>query len=173
MYYSVRLLILVFVDNFGGFRQVIASHVKVTNLEIFLLGFLGVLSISTGYTFKDLFTGFGSAYFNNTVHSIANGWSALELEFIPARIKMVPVLTGIVAFILALNLSGQFGTMLVYTSQIKTYLESCKWFYNEALNTGLVLPVLVLGRTVFEQYEKNLLERHGPVFLVSTIKKFY
>jgi len=73
MYYSIRLLVLVFLDNFNGFRFVIKNHAKVTNLEIFLLGFLGVLSITTGYYFKDAFTGFGSNYFNNVIHNIANG----------------------------------------------------------------------------------------------------
>jgi proton-translocating NADH-quinone oxidoreductase chain L len=171
MYYSIRLLSLVFVDSFGGFRRVIGSHAKVTNLEVMLLGFLGLLSITSGYYFRDAFTGFGSTYFSNSIHGLANGWSALELEFIPARIKLVPVLTGIVAFVLALHLSSQTNTSMVYTYQLRTHLESCKWFYNEAINVGLVLPTLRLGRTVFEQYEKGLLERHGPVFLVGTIKR--
>lgn len=171
MYYSIRLLYLVFVDSFGGFRRVIGNHAKVTNLEIFLLVLLGMLSIATGHLFKDTFTGFGSAYFGNLIHGIANGWSALELEFIPARIKLVPLITGAVALLLALYLSNQSNASLVYTYQMGTYLESCKWFYNEILNAGLVVPTLNLGRTVFEQYEKSLLERHGPMFLVTTIKR--
>jgi len=48
------------------------------------------------------------------------------LEFIPARIKLVPVLTGLVAFVVAINLSKQVGSTVVYTSQIKVYFESCK-----------------------------------------------
>ena len=173
MYYSIRLLVLVFADSFGGFRQIIKNHTKITNLEIFLLGFLSILSITTGYYFKDTFTGFGSSYFNNAIYGIANMWSAIELEFIPARIKLVPVLTGLVAFVIALNLSSQSSSTIIYTFQIKIYLESCKWFYNETLNTVLVIPTANLGRAVFEQYEKSLLERHGPIFLVSTIKKLY
>jgi NADH:ubiquinone oxidoreductase subunit 5 (subunit L)/multisubunit Na+/H+ antiporter MnhA subunit len=67
MYYSCRLIYLVFLENFNGFKQSIVNHVKVTKLEMILLGFLGLLSLVTGYFFKDLFSGFGSGYFNNSI----------------------------------------------------------------------------------------------------------
>lgn len=171
MYYSIRLLVLVFINRFNGFRHVIKYHTKTTNLEIFLLGFLCILSLSTGYFFKDAFTGFGSNYFNNVIYSASSNWTNVELEFIPARIKLLPVATGVVSFVIALFLS-QNNALLLHTSQIKTYFENCKWFYNEVLNTYLVLPTTSFARVAFEQYEKRVLEYHGPMFLVNTIKKY-
>jgi NADH:ubiquinone oxidoreductase subunit 5 (subunit L)/multisubunit Na+/H+ antiporter MnhA subunit len=171
MYYSIRLLMLVFINKFNGFRYIIKNHTKVTNLEIFLLGFLCLLSILTGYFFKDMFTGFGSAYFNNVIYSISNTWANVELEFIPARIKLTPVITGLVSFIIAITLS-QSAKTTIYTSQIKTYFENCKWFYNELVNIYLVSPTFNIARVSFEQYEKRTLEYHGPMFLVNTIKKY-
>jgi hypothetical protein len=41
-------------------------------METFLLGFLGVLSITSGYLFKDVATGFGSNYFNNAIYNAAS-----------------------------------------------------------------------------------------------------
>jgi hypothetical protein len=70
MYYSVRLIILVFLDNYNGFRYIIKNHTKLTNLEVFLLGFLGFLSIMSGYYFKDVFVGLGANYFGVTIHEI-------------------------------------------------------------------------------------------------------
>lgn len=172
MYYSIRLLVLVFLENFNGFRFTIKHHTKVTNLEIFLLGLLGLLSITTGYFFKDVFTGFGSNYFNNVIHSVVNSWSSIELEFIPARIKLAPVFTSLVSFFIAIKLSKQLDSATVYVYQIKTYFETCKWFYNETLNSYLVIPVLNVARVSFEQHEKRVLEYHGPLFLVNTIKKY-
>jgi NADH:ubiquinone oxidoreductase subunit 5 (subunit L)/multisubunit Na+/H+ antiporter MnhA subunit len=72
MYYSIRLLIYVFLDKFSGFKLVIKNHHKITNLEIILLGILGLLSIITGFYFKDLFVGFGSNYFNNSIVNLPN-----------------------------------------------------------------------------------------------------
>ena len=70
MYYSVRLLYLVFVDNFNGFKKIANSHAKTTVIEFILLGFLGILSLLSGYYFKDLFSGFGTTYFNNSIFMV-------------------------------------------------------------------------------------------------------
>lgn len=171
MYYSIRLLMLVFVNKFNGFRFIIKNHTKVTNLEIFLLGFLCLLSILTGFIFKDMFTGFGSSYFNNVIYNTSNTWANVELEFIPARIKLAPVITGLISFITAIVLSRSNKTS-IYASQLKTYFENCKWLYNELINIYLVSPIFNVARVSFEQYEKRTLEYHGPMFLVNTIKKY-
>jgi NADH:ubiquinone oxidoreductase subunit 5 (subunit L)/multisubunit Na+/H+ antiporter MnhA subunit len=139
MYYSIRLLVIVFLNKFNGFHFVIKNHIKVTNLEIFLLGFLCFLSILTGYTFKEMFTGFGSNYFGNVIHNISNNWTNISL---------------------------------IYTMQLKTYFENCKWFYNEIVNVYLVTSTFTIARISFDQYEKRVLDYHGPLFLVNTIKKY-
>jgi hypothetical protein len=72
MYYSIRLLIYVFLDKFSGFKFIIKNHHKVTNLEIFLLGTLGLFSLIVGFYFKDVFIGFGSNYFNVSIFNLPN-----------------------------------------------------------------------------------------------------
>jgi hypothetical protein len=58
---------VVFLDTYSGFKLPLKNHSKLTILEMIILGFLGLLSMSTGYLFKDLFLGFGSSYFNNSI----------------------------------------------------------------------------------------------------------
>lgn len=169
MYYSVRLIIFVFWNSYAGFKVVISGHSKATNMEVFLLGFLGLLSITSGYLFKDLATGFGSNYFGNAIYNISSTWSLLELELIPGRVKLAPLLLSAVSLVIAFYLNKQTLSTFFYIDQIKTYLENCKWFYNESVNTYLALPILVVGRTMFEQYEKGVLEVHGPSFLTESI----
>jgi NADH:ubiquinone oxidoreductase subunit 5 (subunit L)/multisubunit Na+/H+ antiporter MnhA subunit len=72
MYYSIRLIVYVFLNKFSGFKLIIKNHHKITKLEIFLLGFLGLLSIITGFYFKDLFLGLGSNYFNISIFNLPN-----------------------------------------------------------------------------------------------------
>jgi NADH-ubiquinone oxidoreductase chain 5 len=64
MFYSVRLLYMVFLAPYGGFKMVIRQHAKTTMLEIVVLGFLGLLSAFVGFIAKDLFLGLGSNYFS-------------------------------------------------------------------------------------------------------------
>ena len=59
-----------------------ANHVKVTNGEILVLGFLGVLSLCTGYLFKDIFSGFGSNYFNTSVTILPLNCTLMQAEFL-------------------------------------------------------------------------------------------
>lgn len=65
--YSFRLLEQVFWNDYSGYKNIINRHVKITNIEIIVLGLLGLLSLSSGYIFKDIFSGFGSNYFNNAI----------------------------------------------------------------------------------------------------------
>lgn len=70
--YSFRLLEQVFWADFNGFKSVIVKHVKATGVEMLVLGLLGILSLTTGYYFKDIFSGLGSNYFNTSIAVIAS-----------------------------------------------------------------------------------------------------
>jgi hypothetical protein len=60
----------VFIETSSATKFSIKNYVKLTNLEVFALGFLGLLSITTGFYFRDIFTGFGSNYFNNSIYKL-------------------------------------------------------------------------------------------------------
>jgi proton-translocating NADH-quinone oxidoreductase chain L len=173
MYYSVRLIYLVFLDVFKGFKLVIVLYHPVTRVEIFLLGFLGLLSLGSGYYFKDSFAGLGSAYFNNSIFSLPTHWSFINLEFIPVIIKLTPVISSVLAFWLVIFLSrtGLLGVAHLETTRV--YFEVGKWFYNESINRYIALPGLVVGRHFFEQYEKRVLEYYGPGYCVLLLQKLY
>jgi len=127
MYYSIRLLYNVFLDDFNGFKVVILNHAKSTNIEFIVLGFLGILSITTGYYFKDVFLGTGTNYFNNAILILPMTWSFIDLEFIPVLIKLMPVFTSILSFVVAVMLnSQQQSESVVKLTQSKTYFEVCK-----------------------------------------------
>ena len=72
IYYSIRLLYLVFIDSFNGFKQVLVQHTKATSIEVLVLGFLGLLGLTSGYYFRDVFVGFGSSYFSASILFIPN-----------------------------------------------------------------------------------------------------
>jgi len=151
--YSFRLLEQVFWSDFTGFKSVITKHSKTTGVELFVLGFLGILSLTTGYFFKDMFSGFGSNYFNTSINILPSNWLLLEAEFIPVLLKALPLVLTLFAF------------------EVSSRFFECKWFYNEIVNGYLTLPVMVLSRHFFEQYEKLFLERNGPLFFQSIYER--
>jgi len=61
-----------------------------------------VLSIFSGYIFKDYFTGLGSNFFGNSLADINN---LQEAEFLPTYIKLIPLVGAIGTLALAYVLS--------------------------------------------------------------------
>jgi len=153
--YSFRLLEQVFWNDFNGYKSVLSAHIKSTKIEFLILGTLGLLSLTSGYLFKDLFVGFGANYFNSAIVVIPSSWVLIETEFLSWELKLLPLGITFMAF------------------EIESRLFECKWFYNEIINGYFSLPTLVLSRHFFEQYEKNVLEYNGPLFFVSSVNSTY
>jgi len=151
--YSFRLLEQVFWNDYAGYKNIINQHAKMTNVEIIILGVLGILSLISGYLFKDVFSGLGSGYFNNVLVCAPSFWNLIEVEFLPIGLKILPLVLTALAF------------------ELESRLFECKWFYNEIVNGYFSIPALVMSRHYFEQYEKLGLEYNGPLFLTSTIEQ--
>jgi len=152
--YSFRLLEQVFWANYSGYKNILLKRAKVTVLELCVLGVLCCLTLISGYLFKDIFTGFGSNYFNNTTLLLTATHGSVEIEFLPFEIKVLPLVLSICAF------------------ELENKLFECKWFYNEVINNYLSLPTLFLSRHLFEQHEKITLEQNGPALFVYIIGRF-
>jgi NADH-ubiquinone oxidoreductase chain 5 len=151
--YSLRLLDQVFWAHFTGYKAVVAQHAKMTLVEILVLGMLGLLSLFSGYYFKDAFIGLGSNFFSNIIYVLPANWTPVEAEFLPTLLKLLPTIFTVIIF----EIEGRFF--------------ECKWFYNELTTGYIALPTLWAGRQVFEQYEKGVLEAGGPLFFSHLLNK--
>lgn len=170
-YYSFRLIYIVFVGQYSGFK-VASVGFDVTILEVTLLGFLTILSIYSGYCFKDIFNGFGTSYFNNSIFTFPVGWSFINLEFIPVSIKLFPLFGSLVSLYITIYFnSATCVNQYQLTQSSVTYFELSKWLYNEIINFYLSIYTIYISRHVFEQYEKRSLEFHGPLFITSSISR--
>ena len=150
--YSFRLLEQVFWADYSGSKVAIFQHTKTTNVELLVLSVLGILSIFSGYWFKEIFSGLGSNYFGSSITNILVNWNSLEAEFLSLWIKLVPLFLSILAF------------------EIESKFFECKWYYNEIINGYIAIPTLTLSRHYFEQYEKRNLEYNGPLIFCDIFK---
>jgi NADH-ubiquinone oxidoreductase chain 5 len=100
-FYSARLLLLTFFFKTNTFRyNIIKIHEGNKILSLFLL-ILVIGSIFSGYILKDLFIGFGSTFFNNSIHIMPKNLIYFELEFLPFFIKSIPTFFSLIGFIAA------------------------------------------------------------------------
>jgi proton-translocating NADH-quinone oxidoreductase chain L len=118
-FYSIRLLVLVFYVKPNGYKSSY-EHAHEPNIFMTLpLAFLCLLSIFSGFIFKDLFIGFGTDYWSNTIFNLSLNTSVAESEFLPSYLKLIPLIFSI---------SGMFMAALIYS----------KWFYNFFINNIFV-----------------------------------
>jgi len=90
--YSFRLLEQVFWGDYVGYKSTLKQHTKITRVEVYILSFLGLLSLVSGYLFKDIFSGLGSSFFNNSITTLPSLWGYVEVEFLPIYLKILPLL---------------------------------------------------------------------------------
>lgn len=117
-------------------RKVLLENIHSTSyLEIFVLIILALLSLFSGYVFKDIFVGLGSDFLMNS-HRLANSekWYVAgtpssshiaAAEFLPITIKLLPLLLSLgVGFV-----AKKYETT-VYESYLSITFLSNKWYFD-------------------------------------------
>jgi hypothetical protein len=74
-------------------------------------------------------------------------YSIIELEFISSFVKLIPLCA------------------IIFGEDENDFISEYKWYFNELINNYFVITSLILSKHSFEQYEKNVLEACGPLFI--------
>jgi NADH-ubiquinone oxidoreductase chain 5 len=112
-FYSIRLLFLSFLAPNNQFKWNIRKlHEGDAQLSIPLLSLI-FGSLFSGYFLKDLYIGFGSIFFDNSIFILSTHFSGFDLEFIPLIIKLIPTVFTILGFSLS---------FLFYNSNLSTFV---------------------------------------------------
>jgi proton-translocating NADH-quinone oxidoreductase chain L len=172
--YSFRLIYLVFLNVPSGFRAYYNSLHEANflmGLPLFLLTILGVFS---GFFFKDLFVGFGSLFWLNSVYLYKLNDGFLVSEFLNVFAKLIPFLFVIVCLIVSKFLFENSAVEIV-SNNLKVFLKrfdfvrtfycffNQKWFFDFLMNSFFVNGILFFGYSFFyKKIDKGLLEVFGP-----------
>jgi len=174
--YSFRLIYLVFLNTPSGFRSYY-NNLHESNLlmgiPLFVLTILGIFS---GFIFKDLFVGFGSLFWLNTIYSYKFSSGFLVSEFLDYSVKLIPFLIVIFCLIISKFLFENF--FMYVTRSLKIFLSNFsfvgffyrffnqKWFFDFLMNAFFVNSTLYIGYSIFfKKVDKGLLELFGPTGL--------
>lgn len=174
--YSFRLIYLVFLNVPAGFRvnyNSIHESNFLMGVPLFLLTVLGVFS---GFIFKDVFIGFGTLYWLNTIYlyNVESGF--IISEFLEPIVKLIPFLIIIGCLSISKFLFENF--FLEQTRSLKFFFEKFdfvrsfyyffnqKWFFDFLMNVFFVNGALYFGYSIFlKKIDKGLLEIFGPTGL--------
>ena len=199
-FYSIKLLFLTFYNVHNSYFNILynkknklisiheSGYLILTALIILFFG-----SVFIGYIFKDLFIGMGTDIWINTldVESYKNSLKILEVEFLPIRIKLLPV---IFTFISALFSFIFFKLYIFIIEYLYILYYSLKWkktnkfkdfiniiffikklifngyYFNEIYNYYLYKNKK-LSSNLMKNLDRGLIEYVGHLFIVNTINK--
>jgi proton-translocating NADH-quinone oxidoreductase chain L len=174
-FYSIRLIYLVFIVRTNSFKSIIKnSHEPSINMY-FPLIFLLFGSIFFGFFFKDMFIGLGSSFWGNALFVLPMNSFAIEGEFLPTYIKLLPnlfVFGGVfLGWVIYSQLQNNIFNIKIYLKNLYIFLNK-KWFFDKLYNE--VIGEFFLNfvyNVTYKNIDKGFLEVLGPKQISNVIFK--
>merc|ERR1712167_303554 len=159
----------------GHCRVMEGAHESPRNMTV-PLGILSVGSIFIGYVSRDWSVGMGSDFWRTALFTRPENQGMVEAEFIPASIKLVPVIFSLSGAASAYVLYRYAPTTLWSFKQsalgrsIYTFLNR-KWRFDKVYNEWIAQPVLSVGHHVtFAGLDRGLIENFGPYGIARSVQ---
>lgn len=103
-FYSIRLLILVFLGKPRSYRAQLTVLHATTPLEIASLSLLCFLSIFSGYLAQHYFVTPGSTFTSSVITGLFSSEGAVDFEFLPLYLKLTPTFASFLGLFLSFYL---------------------------------------------------------------------
>jgi NADH-ubiquinone oxidoreductase chain 5 len=129
-----------------------------------------ILSIISGYLFNDMFLGYGSLFWNNSIFLINKHFNFIDVEFVHPIIKNLPIILCILLIILfnfifiTLNFNSFLKSNIIFYKiyNIISYSFYYSLFFDKIYNE-IYKKILNLTYLISTKYiDKGLLELFGP-----------
>lgn len=167
-FYSTRLLYLTFLTKPNGYKSVITKAKDSSYQIVFSLITLSIPSIFFGYFAKDLFIGFGSDSWGNSIYILSQNLDLIDSEFINITYKLLPLqlsfLGVFIAFVLYfLNQKALFKLKITKTGKFLYNYINKKWFFDKIYNEYIGQTFYRYSfDTSYKLIDKGVIELLGP-----------
>ena len=175
-YYSTRILILVFLVNTNGLKNKILNAHEGSILLVIPLIILSILSIVIGYISKEIFIGFGTNIWSNSIFILPLNYCLVDIEFINLFFKLTPLI---------FTFFGIFCAIYIYFFGLDTYyiykqnkifnliyiFLNRKWYFDKIyMNIIGVFIIQISYLYSYKDIDRGLLEKFGPFGIINSIK---
>jgi NADH-ubiquinone oxidoreductase chain 5 len=167
-YYSFRLLFLTFLGPCNAQIANVRTVHEAPMLMALPLALLAFGSIFVGYLAKDMMIGLGTNFWGAAIFTAPTHGVAVESEYIPQAIKLLPLFLTIFGAVVAyqLNFLGASVAYAMKTSWLGKHLYiflNRRWLFDKVYNDFLVTPALTFGHHVsLKALDKGVVEWLGP-----------
>ncbi len=174
-FYSIRLIYLVFfVKTNSSIWRIKHSHES--NSFIFIVLFiLSFFSIFIGFLFKDLFVGFGTDFWNNSIFNLYQNNDIVSAEFLNYYFKLIPLFFSFFGFLFSLLLYMTYYKLSFIVFKNKILLNIYwflmkKWYFDLFYNNIIVFNLFSFFYNItFKLIDRGIIEVFGPLSLVRSL----
>ena len=160
-FYSSRLLIMVFFDKPKGFFKVYINVHEGDFVLLIIFFILALLSLFSGFLFRDFFVGFGAFNFSLILLKDYSYNFLFDYEFIFFFLKLLPLFFSLVGLFIGYLNVDYFRYYNFKFRKIYSFLSN-KWFIDFNYNSNFVLSVFNFSYFItFKKLDKNLFEVFG------------
>lgn len=177
-FYSFRLIYLTFLSDANASKKTIENAHDAPIRMAIPLGILVIGSIFVGYLSRDLIIGLGTDFWGNAITILPQNLNMIDSEFIPANIKLIPVIFSLTGAFLAFLLNAFYDTYLVnfkfssFGTKLYGFINK-KWFFDNIYNEYIVKTFLSFGYHIsFKTIDRGIIEIIGPYGIVKLFKNF-
>ena len=173
-FYSFRLIYLTFINNSNTYRKITLNIHESSSLMLLPLTILAFGSIFIGYLTKDLFIGFGTNFWGNSIHILSVNSNTFEAECLPIFIKWLPFFISTAGIFLAftLNIFNKSFLLVHYNKSVMffSFILNKKWYWDKLYNVLVVKPFMDFGYLIsFKNIDRGFIELAGPFTLSNFI----
>ena len=174
-FYSFRLVYYTFLCDTNAYKKNIEHAHDAPIVMAIPLMILAVGSIFVGYATKDMIIGLGTGFWGSAILTLPKNTNVIDAEFLPATVKLIPVILSIIGATLAILLNT-FSAKLVYALKV-SYLGrnvfgflTKKWYFDIIYNEFLVRTCLNFGYKIsFKLLDRGVIELIGPFGIVKVV----
>ena len=177
-FYSIRLVFFVFYSKTNSYRRYMENLHECSFTMIIPLFLLSIGSIFIGYLSKDLIIGLGSDFWGNTLFYLPNKVNILVAEFIPFKVKILPVIFSLFGTFFALFLylylkKFLYNLILLSNNRLLYFIHKFlnkKWYFDIVYNFFITKKFLNFGYNIsFKIIDRGFYEYIGPLGIVRSI----
>ena len=175
-FYSIRLISLLFLTKPRGSKNIIMNAHEPEKLILIPLIILAILSIFIGYFIKDLFVGFNTDFWKNSIYINPNNYILVDVEFLTSFYKILPSIFSLLGILLAYYVYVKSkGLPFLHLRKSKYYIYlytalNKKWYFDRVLNQTISKNILNISfKKLYLNIDRGFLEIFGPYGLVQIL----
>lgn len=173
--YSTRILLLIFLIKINNNRYSIKNTFENSFFIKYTLIILSIFSVLIGYLSLDIFCGLGSNFFGTSFFFNINTYNQLDIEFLPALIKLFPLIVTFLGcffsvYLYIINISLFFLLKKNRTFKYFYFFLLKKWYSDRFINYFFTLFFLKISKKyMYNKLDRGLLEIFGPFLIYKSL----